>query len=600
VRRSLLLVVLVALAAAAPSLRDGFVYDDVPVVQRDARVHRISPRLATLPYWSGDTEDRIYRPATTISFALDWAAGRGRPLLFHLTNLLLHAAVSALVLLLAARLLGTGAAVVAALLFAVHPVHVEAVTPVVGRAELLAALGYLAAVLGYAADGDARSQGRASAAAGLVTLAGAVIAFGAKEHALTLPAALVLSDVWEARRRGTSVTARWRSHALLWAGVLTLALGYLAARAAVVGTATGAGHIAVGLVGLTLGGRALVMMPAVLVWARLLVFPLHLSADYSPDAFPIVAAMTARHALAAALLIGVAAGAWFWRRRVPALWFAVAWCAVSAAVATNLVLPTGVTVAERVLYLPSVGFAIAVGALWERLPPGRWLWPLTSVIMTLLAARSLARASVWHDEERFMQALERDAPASYRTFWARGARAFASGDARAGEAAYRRALAIWPDPEVMEELGERFLALGAWAPADRWCTLAFGADSTRGSAAAKAVVARLRAGHADSAVAIGETALHRFPEAPLLLLVTAEAWREAGRPVRALTLERRAAYATPGEWQAQLAAASGAARIHRCDEALIRVSRARTIGGRNVQEGAIVAALAQGPCGGVR
>ena len=597
-KRSLLLVAAVALAATAPSVRNGFVYDDVPVVQRDPRIHRLDPRLVTLPYWGGDAEDRIYRPATTLSFALDWALGGGRPALFHATNVLLHAVVTALVLALAARLLGAGAALVAALLFAVHPVHVEAVASVVGRAELLAALGYLVAVLGYIADGDRRAQGGVSGGATLAVLLGATLAFGAKEHALTLPAALVLTDVWMASRDGRPVIARWRSHGLLWTCVVVLGVGYLAARSAVVGTATGGGHIAVGLEGLGAAGRAVVMLPAVLVWTRLLIFPLHLSADYSPNAYPILSVMTVWHVIAVLLLVGGAALAWLARKRMPALWFALAWCAITAAVAANVLAPTGVTVAERVLYLPSVGFAIAAGALWERLPRGRPLWPLTSVALTLLAARSLARIPVWHDEGRFFAALERDAPDSYRTFWARGAREFDSGDARAGEASYRQSLAIWPDPEVMEELGERFLSVGAWAPADRWSTLAFRADSSRGSAAAKAVVARMRGGHPDSAVAVGEAALRRFPAAPLLLLVTAEAWRQAGQPVRALTLERRAAFATPGEWQGQLAAASGAARARRCVEARMRVERGKALGGAAVSEGSVATILA--PCGEAR
>ena len=112
--------------------------------------------------------------------------------------MLLHLGVVALVLALASLVLTAAGAVVAALWFAVQPVHVEVVANVVGRAELLAAAGYLVAVLAYLRIGDDAAdapRGARSVALVLAVLAGAAVAFGAKEHALTLPAVLVLADL---------------------------------------------------------------------------------------------------------------------------------------------------------------------------------------------------------------------------------------------------------------------------------------------------------------------------------------------------------------------------------------------------------------------
>ncbi len=574
-----MIVAAVALAASAPSLRNGFVYDDVPAVADDARIRALGPGLVTLPYWGADIRDRLYRPLTTLSFAIDRAMGGGAPLPFHATNVALNLAVALLVLALARRVLGNGpAALVASLWFAVHPVHVEAMANVVGRSELLAAAGYLAAVLAYCGEAEAAAAapaGRRRALLAAGTLAMAVIAFGGKEHALTLPAALLLADLWRARERGAGLWSAWRVHALTWLGVVAVAAGFLAARAAVVGSAFGGGAVGAGLEDLGVSGRAMVMTPAALVWARLLTFPARLSADYSPAHFAPVALLTWRHVLAAVLVVGAGLAAWTLRRRAGGVWFGLAWLAVTGSVAANVVVPTGVMLAERTLYLPSVGAALAVGALWTLLPDGAWRWPATAAVLALLAGRTLTRIPVWRDGERFYAALQADAPDSYRARWAAGARAFERGRQAEGERAFLDAVRIYPgDAAVLQELGEHYLTAGAWEPADRWLTLAWRIDARRADAAIQAVLARLRLGRPDSAAALGEAALAAIPDAPTLLIATGDAWTALGRPVRALTLRRRAVFAQPGAWQFQHLAAEQAARAGRCDEAVMRAERA--------------------------
>lgn len=602
--RAYTLVLGVALAASVASLRNGFVYDDVWVIEKDARVHSLSglPRLLTEPYWTRDRRDRIYRPVTTASFALTWAMGGGSPLSFHAANVALHLVVVSLVLALAGALLGRGA-VVAALWFAVHPIHVEAVANAVGRAELLAAAAYLGAVLAYRAEGEAARaapDGRRRAVLALTALACAALAFGSKEHALTLPAALLVTDFWDARVAGEMLRARLARRALLLGAVLVLAVGYLAARAAVAGAALGGGNVAAGLENLTVAGRLIVMVPAALVWARLFVFPLHLSVDYSPNAFVPAATLGPSHALALVLVAGAAALVWRLRRRAPALGFALAWLAVTTSVAANVVVPTGVLIAERVLYLPSVGVAIAAGALWELLPATRAVWTATAVALALLSTRTLARIPVWQDEERFYQALLTDAPRSYRSHWARGARAFDRGDARTGEREYREAISIFPlDAAVYQELGERYLAAGLFDAADRFLTASYRLDSLRSDAAFQAVEARTRAGRPDSAVALGEEALRRFPGAPMLLLATSDAQLALQRPLRALVLLRRIAYEVPGSWRSHYGAAYAAALAGRCDEARTRLARALALAPTEAAPQRLAAELAAGSTCGV-
>lgn len=602
--RSYLLVGAVALAGSITSLRNAFVYDDVPAVAHDPRIRSLAhlPSLLAAPYWQSDMRDRLYRPATTVSFAVDWAVGGGRPLVFHVTNVALHVLVALLVFALARRVLGPGAgAVVAALWFAVHPAHVEAVANVVGRAELLAAAGFLAATLAYFSEGDAAradAGGRRRGVLALLCLVSAAVAFGSKEHALTLPVALLLADAWSGWRSGESPLERWRRHALTWAATVVLAVGYLALRHAVLGTVLGGGSVAVGLEHLGAGSRAVLMIPAILVWARLLVWPVHLSADYSPNAYVPATQAGIPHVAALVLLAVVALLVWRLRRRAPGAVFALAWLLIALAVAANVVVPTGVLLAERVLYLASAGAAIGVGALWELLPRTRAVWIATSVVLAALAARTLARIPVWRDEERFYRALVRDAPASYRSAWASGARAFDAGRAAEGEAAYRRAIAVYPDPAVVEELGERYLAAGLFAPADAMLSAAWHADPRRADAAVEAVLARLKLGRAAEAARIGEEALARFPGSTSLLLELVQAYQALGRPVKALTMARRAAFASPGQWQTEHLAARAAALAGECGEARWRAARAAGLAPGEAEPRGLAATLRDAPrCG---
>ncbi len=573
------MVLAVALAASLTAVRGGFVYDDVPVVRDDARLRtlRSLPALVSSPYWSGDFADRMYRPLTTASFALDRAAGGGRAWVFHAANVALHLAVTALVLLLAGAVLGRGA-VVAALWFAVHPVHVEAFAPIVGRSELLAAAGYLVAVLAYVAEGRAARaapRGARRAALALAVLAGAAVALASKEHALTLPVMLLLADGWAARRDALPFGAVLRRHALLWCGVAALAAGYLAARAAVLGTALGGGTVAPGLEGAGAGARLAIMLPAFLEWARLLMFPLRLSADYAPDRFVPSAALDLAHLAGALLVAGTAVAAWRLRRSVPAFTTGVVFFAVTAAVASNLAFPTAVLVGERLLYLPSAGIALALGALWERLPAHRLVWPVTALVLSLLAARSVARIPVWRSPGRFLAARVADAPTSYRTRWELGSQAFDRGDVRTGERELLAAARTWPwDGQLLEEIGRRYLAAGALAPADRFSTAAYALDTLRSGAAAQAILARLRAGSLDSAEALARTALRRDPEGEVLAFAAIAVYDRRGEPQRVLATARACAAFHPGDAALQLVAAGAAAQLGRCAEARLRYGRA--------------------------
>ncbi len=136
----------VVVLAYGNSLWNAFTMDDLYLyIVNNPQVTEPSLRGLFVPH----NITKAFRPVTFGTFALDWKIGGGRPFEFHVVNLFLHAGVTILLYLLLQILLqglphGQRVGFVAALLFAVHPIHTEAVTSIVGRPELLAA-GFLLA-----------------------------------------------------------------------------------------------------------------------------------------------------------------------------------------------------------------------------------------------------------------------------------------------------------------------------------------------------------------------------------------------------------------------------------------------------------------------
>ena len=490
---------LLAAIVAAPSLHNGFVSDDHwVIVERPLLQHPPSiAAVLTEPYWPAGFGGVTWRPAVLASYALDYRLG-GSAHWFHAVNLLWAGLATALLTLLACQLTDPRTGLVAGLLFAAHPVHVEAVANVVGRAELMAAAGYAAALL--CALRVERHRGYLAG----VALA-AAFAIASKEHAVTLPAAILLVFL---TRRSPARAAAWPAFA---AAVPIVA--YFILRGAFTAGSFASGGLAVGLEHLNLLHRAWAMIPISLQWWRLLLIPAHLSADYSPAELMVSTGLTATHVLG--VLIWAAAGwaAWRWRERVPGLALGLVWLVVTVSPVANVLIPTEVLVAERTLYLPSWGIAFAVAALGMAVPwPTRVRLSLLTVVLVFAAARSIARSAVWHDDEAQFQALKRDAPRSYRTFWLVGKDEFAAGRWGSGEELLRGAIALAPQvtgPRV--DLARFYGNAGLWGPAANQLRAAITLDSALSPAWAMLPRALLGAGDTTGAVATAREALRRFP-----------------------------------------------------------------------------------------
>ncbi|MCU1282179.1 MAG: repeat-containing protein, partial [bacterium] len=303
-------------------------------------------------------------------FAIDRSLFGVSAFAFHTSNVLWHIAATLALRWLLRAVTTERVAFAAALLFALHPLHTEAVTGVIGRAELMAALFFFVGC-------RLHLGGRAWLAA-----AAYFCALASKESGLTLPLVAIVLDA-RTRRLPEAIRRAWP-----FAVALTL---YLALRVHALAGAmlpSPAEYFVV-------ASRWQAMVTAVDVLGRdlgLLVWPHPLSADYSYPSLPIASA--SRALASAGVLALLALSAWRWRAlRLPVVWFALTILPVS-----NLVLRIGVLMAERLLYLPSVSVCLAAALAYDALSARARPWiaraALASVALSF-AALTMARNVDW-------------------------------------------------------------------------------------------------------------------------------------------------------------------------------------------------------------
>ncbi len=375
----------------------------------------------------------FHRPLVMLSFALDHALWGGAAWGFHLTNLVLHAAVSWTVGALAVALgTGGGAALAASLLFAAHPVQTEAVTYVSGRTDVLCALFVLLALLAWrrarqAADGWAVAAAAAFAAALL-----------SKEAAVLVPLVLLVPGAHPAPDPPRPV---------LPLAVAGLWIAWFAASTPLAPSTSG------------LAARLPAMAGMLLDYARLLLWP----SDLHLERFVAVPGWSVPAALAAWLGVGVIAAALAalaWRAPGGAVLLALA--ATAYAPVSGLI-PVYRAVADRVLfaaehflYLPLAGLMPLLAGAWAvraALVPGRRARAGGPVLVAALLAAwgwvVVDRNRDWRDEKTLFRHTVAFDPPTARVWYNLGNLELAAGEAAEAERLYRAALARAPTDAVV-------------------------------------------------------------------------------------------------------------------------------------------------------
>jgi hypothetical protein len=398
-------VVLVGVLVFTPSITGGWIYDDQVLIPGNQYIRSFAdwPHWFLSDFWDVSAEiarepGRIayWRPAVTASYATDWAVGGGSPLAFHVTNLLWQAVVGALAFVTLRRWLGaTGwPAVVATLLFLVHPTKAESVAWIAGRTDVICMAAVLLATQGVAC----RLRGKNGGV--LLEAAGTILAYTSKEQSIVLPAFVVI-EAWVA---GGRRPLEWREALRLVRVALPqiiLAILYLAIRAVL----------------LPIKAIDLPDAPLPFVTHLLLVFetlgrfitltlaPHDLSVQHGLVRFADGERIASPGyiVLGAVALVLLVAGAFMLRRRMPAVTLGIAFFLLTLVPTMNIVNTQMLTVvSERFLYLPSFGLALAAGwVLLQR--PQRWLFIVAALAIATLSVQAARRASDFSDERAFWE-----------------------------------------------------------------------------------------------------------------------------------------------------------------------------------------------------
>ncbi len=458
-------VALLSAVSYANSLPNGFVFDDEYLIFRNELIKSLRnlPTILASHYWAGPGDAMVqsfpanlYRPLVVATFAFNYAVGGLNPVGYHLVNVLIHIAVCFALYELALRIgWSPGAALAAAALFAAHPLHTEAVTGIVGRSELLMALGVLLALHWYLRGGV---PSRLSPRYALASWGGFLAALLSKEQAMVLPALLLLSDLTVEKGPGwwrRLIRSAWRRYV----GYGMVLAAFLAVRVAVLGrffeARTALPFLDNPAAHAPWYPRLLTAIKVAGKYLWLFVWPDKLSADYSYNAIPLVTSIRDPGVLAAlaawGILVGLAAFSFLQGRRHG--FFAVGLAGLAFLPASNLLIPIGTIMGERLFYLPSAGLCLLIGVGWDRVrewarQTGR-LRMLTrggvvalGLVLVPLTLRTIVRNRDWRDNKQIMESASRVVPQSAKVMYNLG---LTQEDPARALLTFEAAIRIYPD-----------------------------------------------------------------------------------------------------------------------------------------------------------
>ncbi len=396
---SLLILAAVGFAVYGKTLSHEFAFDEYLLISENYSLHQVRnlPDFFTSKFWPGQARGIYYRPIITTSYALNYALGKTRARTYHATNLGFHLMNCFLVFILLARLRIPGA-FLAALIFAVHPVHTESVTWISGRTDLIAVFFMLCAWLGWLKQ--EQTQGIKKAGLAICTILAFALAMLSKEIAIVFPLLLIIFD-------RTSI----KKQAPVFILLLIVAGLYLIIRQAVL-AGPGPEPAPAFFSGQSLWTRIQVMALVWLVYFRLLFIPYPLRVDYfysqayKPE--EICGPVTWLALFCIILLVVLAI--YHYRRR-PLFSRLILACAISLLPFSHLVsIPT--LMAERFLYLASIFACVAVAWLLFLVFQKYKSMAIACgvALLMLFSALTIARNQDWQNGFRLWRVSIRQAP----------------------------------------------------------------------------------------------------------------------------------------------------------------------------------------------
>lgn len=411
-----LFVSLIAFGVYANSLGNGFAYDDLVSVEQNQLIVSLGNtwKIFTTGYWQqwiGATSS--YRPLFTFSLALNHAVGGLNPFGYHLANVLLHCANCALFFILARKYgLPKSFALLAALIFAVHPVHTEAVSNVVGRMEVMGTFFCGLAWLFWK-----RNPERSIPAAKELVAAAFffLCALFSKENFILFPAGLFLAE-WLSRPDvpGFGKLPRLIGPYFVFVPSVIIYLGFRLLSGEGFSRVT---QLASPTVEFSLLQRCATMSSVSLQWYRVLVAGYPLRPTYDQFNLEVVKQPTVSSWLGFGIFVLLMTLAVVALRKRPIVSFSILFLFSQMALFNGILIPLYTLFGERWLYLPSVGFCLLFAeglmALSSHSEKGRDFTRIAAVLSLSLicvyGGFTVRRNGDWKDNHRlFTRFIETD------------------------------------------------------------------------------------------------------------------------------------------------------------------------------------------------
>jgi tetratricopeptide (TPR) repeat protein len=459
-KRNLLLggLLLLSFLLYANAVMNGFTYDDHSQIERNPYVHSFKYLgkifgSSLIAQQGKQAAPNFYRPVVNFSFLLCYKLFGASPYGFHLISILLHCVVVWLVFVVSAELLSSEwLGLIAAAIFALHPIHTEPVVWIDGISDVYVSIFCLLAFWIFLRQ----SQERSLLWTRVGMLGSFVLALFSKETAMTFP---VLVTAYEHFYRPDRLTTSWRQKLSRYGWFWVALFAYLGVRAASIGRLVPARvHTDISLREMSVSALALIGQYAEkLVWpVPLVAFSVFKKSESLGDPYVLLGLVVVAVASAAFVLL--------WNR-ARLYTFGLFWIFLTIAPALNARWMATTVFAERYLYLPSVAFSwLVAGAVWWcwnwRAPQAgarglRWALAGGSVILALLAGREIiTRNRDWKSDSELILstlAVRPDSPYAHNDL---GQMEWYQGDHAEAERQWQLALSYKPDTaEALANLG---------------------------------------------------------------------------------------------------------------------------------------------------
>lgn len=534
----IMIIIAISCAVYGNALRNGFVYDDVPQVVENPwirDIHSIQEIFSTNVWGFQGISTNYYRPLLHISFMLSYYFFGLAPWGFHLVNILLHAGITVLVFFISSRLFRTAdpsassfsrfLPFIAAVLFAVHPIHTEVVDWVGGVTDLSFSLFILLALYLYILSAD---RGVHQKGFYLLSVASFFLATLCKEPALTFPIILAAYDYAFSRE-----ALRPLDYLKRYSPYLGVAAVYIILRVnALGGFAPIRRHSELSAYEYLINA-----LPLFRQYLGKLLLPTHLNAYHSFSPISSILEPSGLLSLAASMLFAIAVLLALKKSRP--VFFALALVLVPLLPALYIPGAGENTFAERYLYLPSFGFVLFITFLADQvvMHMSRWSVHLAAAFVLVVVLYSLGtvqRNGVWKDDESLWRDVVEKSPASAVSHYNLACTLNSRGQIDEAIREFRTAIRLKPAVTAYKRLGVAYQSKGLVNEAIEQFQLAVRLQPGDSDAHALLAAAYADSGSLDKAIEHFRIVVQLQPDSANAQYDLGRAYLEEGRPEEAI------------------------------------------------------------------